>query len=290
MENQVDAAANAAEAITNASISTNQAAVPPLSYISYAKPFLDISKIEVFNGNNFKRWQERVHSILDVHGVAFALTEAKPTDDKLQDQWIYADKVYRHTIISTLFNELFDVYYVSRQKFVIGNYYRWEMSDDKEIKTQINECRKLLPRSWNDYKQQLKHKDKQLSLADLVMHIIIEDTTRKEIKATKAKEIATKANLTLAFNDVLHVPNIRFSIALLGKFGVKVSLESDKIHSKTAAGHDLRQPPSEVARPPMIVARGCRTPGDCRPGSLGRATPSGDAPRSREPRGHRRRS
>ena len=37
---------------------------------------------------------------------------------------------------------------------------------------------------------------------------------------------------TLALNDVLHVPNIRansVSVALLGKVGVKVSFESDKI-------------------------------------------------------------
>ncbi|OMO75753.1 hypothetical protein CCACVL1_16053 [Corchorus capsularis] len=34
-----------------------------------------------------------------------------------------------------------------------------------------------------------------MSLADLIVHIIIEETTRKEIHANKAKEIAKKANL-----------------------------------------------------------------------------------------------
>ena len=33
--------------------------VPVAHAISYAKPFLNISKIEIFNGDNFKRWQER---------------------------------------------------------------------------------------------------------------------------------------------------------------------------------------------------------------------------------------
>ena len=40
---------------------------------------------------------------------------------------------------------------------------------------------------------------------------------------------------TLALSDVLHVPNIRanlVSVALLGKVGVKVSLEFDKIVMK----------------------------------------------------------
>ena len=33
---------------------------------------------------------------------------------------------------------------VGKQKFVIGKYYQWEMMDDKDIKTQINEYHKLL--------------------------------------------------------------------------------------------------------------------------------------------------
>ena len=96
-------------------------------------------------------------------------------------------------------NELFDVYYaykeakliwesmlnkytvkdVGKQKFVVGNYYKWEMVDNKDIELQINEYHKLLeelkaekiklpeqfvaellieklPNSWSDYKQQLK--------------------------------------------------------------------------------------------------------------------------------------
>jgi len=33
---------------------------------------------------------------------------------------------------------------VVRQRFVIENYYRWEMIEDKDIKIQINEYHKLL--------------------------------------------------------------------------------------------------------------------------------------------------
>ena len=70
---------------------------------------------------------------------------------------------------------------VGKQNFVVGNYYKWEMVDNNDIKLQINECHKLLeelraekielpeqfvigllieklPDSWSDYKQQLKHK------------------------------------------------------------------------------------------------------------------------------------
>ena len=52
-----------------------------------------------------------------------------------------------------------------------------------------------LPQSWTDYKQQLKHKHKQMSLSDLITHIIIEDINRKECAAAKAKTLSAKANV-----------------------------------------------------------------------------------------------
>ena len=92
------------------------------------------------------------------------------------------------------------------------------MVDSKDIKLKINKYHKLLeelragkielleqfiaglmieklPDSWSDYKQQLKHKQKQLSLVDLITHIIMEDTNYKEQKAAKTKQMTTKANL-----------------------------------------------------------------------------------------------
>ena len=173
--------------------------------VNYSKSLPDVSKIEVFEGQNFRRWAERVFSLLDVKGVSSALTAAEPdeaiADPKLVEGWKQANKVCRYTILSTLSNDLFDVYAsykvakeiwdnmtikytaedATKQKFVVGNYLRWQMVKDKEIKAQINEYHKLLeelkakkidlpdvfvagalveklPSSWNDYKQQLKHK------------------------------------------------------------------------------------------------------------------------------------
>jgi len=152
-----------------------------------------------------------------MYGVAFSLTTSKPdssTDAKQIYAWTHANKVCRHTLVSALSNDLFDVYCfykeakdiwdslilkytakdVVRQNFVIENYYRWEMIEDKDIKIKINEYHKLLgdiktesivlpnefvskllieklPQSWINYKQQLKHK--QMSLSNLITHIII---------------------------------------------------------------------------------------------------------------------
>jgi len=105
-----------------------------------------------------------------------------------------------------------------RQRFVIVNYYRWEMIKDKDIKIQINEYHKLLedikaesiallyefmsdlliekfPQSWTDYKQQLMHMHKQMSLSDLITHIIIEETNKKECVVSRAKTLTSKANM-----------------------------------------------------------------------------------------------
>jgi len=207
----------------------------------FAKPFPNVSKIEVFTDQNFRRWQERVSTLLDMYEVSLALTTSKPdssTVAKQVDDWIHANKVCRHTLLSVLSNDLFDVYAsyknakdiwdslilkytvedIVRQRFVIANYYCWEMIEDKDIKIQINEYHKLiediktesitladefvsellikkLPQSWTDYKQQLKHKHKHMSLLDMITYIIIKDTNRKECTAAKAKTLSAKANV-----------------------------------------------------------------------------------------------
>jgi len=182
-----------------------------------------------------------VSTLLDMYSVAYALTTSKAdtsSSAKQIEDWIYANKVCHHTMLSALSNDLFDVYCsykeakeiwdslilkytvedVVRQRFIIGKYYLWEMIEDKDIKIQINEYHKLLEdnkaenivlldefvselliekllQSWTDYKQQLKHRHKQMSLPDLITHIIIEDTNRKECAAARAKALSAKANM-----------------------------------------------------------------------------------------------
>jgi hypothetical protein len=49
--------------------------------VSLAKPFLDISKIEFFGRENFRRWQERIFGVLDMHEVVWVLTDPKTNDN-----------------------------------------------------------------------------------------------------------------------------------------------------------------------------------------------------------------
>ena len=140
-------------------------------------------------------------STLDVTGYAFAITDPKPEKEKELQNWEKANKICRHIILSTLRNALFDVYrpyktateiqeslnmkYIlvdaGTQKFAIGNFLNFIMSDKKDISSQIHEYRVIiddlknenitlpetfvaraliekLPDSQKDYKKELKHK------------------------------------------------------------------------------------------------------------------------------------
>nr|XP_016495334.1 PREDICTED: uncharacterized protein LOC107814434 [Nicotiana tabacum] len=185
-------------------------------------------------------WQERIFSLLDVHGVAHVLLHPQPsadTDNKIVKSWQYANKVCCHTILQTISNKLFDVYCsykeakaiwealikifttedATKQKIVVG-----EMRDDKEMNVKINEYQKLLEdlkaegmslpekfaagvlieklsNSLSDYKNNLKHKQKNFAIEEFVTHILIEDSNRK--KSAKARMTALKANLVQSSNN-----------------------------------------------------------------------------------------
>jgi len=54
-----------------------------------------------------------VSTLLDMYGVAYALTTSKPDTSspaKQIEDWIHANKVCRHTMLNALSNDLFDVY------------------------------------------------------------------------------------------------------------------------------------------------------------------------------------
>ena len=54
---------------------------------------------------------------------------------------------------------------------------------------------KKLLESWMNYKQQLKHRRKQMLLLDLITHTIIEDTNRKELVVTREEALASRAKI-----------------------------------------------------------------------------------------------
>lgn len=116
------AADSTPETISDTTNVGTNAATPVPIVLPYAKPFTDVSNIKIFANENFKRWQERVFSLLDVHGVAHTLIHPQPdanVDKKIMESWQYANTVCRHTILQTISNELFDVYCSCKEAKVI---------------------------------------------------------------------------------------------------------------------------------------------------------------------------
>ena len=99
------------------SITDPTIATPVHMLPAYAKPFLDISRIEVFSSEHFNRWQEHIYSTLDMHGVAWLLSTENTLPNS--EDWTYANKVFQHTILTTLSNELLDVYCAYKEEKVI---------------------------------------------------------------------------------------------------------------------------------------------------------------------------
>ena len=123
------------------------------------------SKIDPFNGTFFKRWQERVYSAIDVVNLVNILTDPKPKSDS-EDlfKWENGNKQVRHAILSTLTNEIFDVYCqykvakeiwdvltkkyivedVRTQKYAIGNIKKFQMTEDRDVSSQIHDYHMLV--------------------------------------------------------------------------------------------------------------------------------------------------
>jgi hypothetical protein len=137
--------------------------------LATAKVLLDATKIEPFDGNNFKRWQQKVLAVLAFTKISSALTERRP-DEESEEQseelrnWKMANKLCVNTILNSLSNELFDVYcnftiardlwdelvgrYViedeGTKKFAASNFLNFQMTDEKSITSQIHEFHNIV--------------------------------------------------------------------------------------------------------------------------------------------------
>ena len=100
------------------------------------------------------------------------------------------------------------------QKYAIGNFRKFQMTEDRDVSSQIHDYHMLvtkdikllkpfvagylietLPDSWKDYKNSMKHKRKQMSLKDIIIHIRIEEQNKTREKVERAVELSSKANV-----------------------------------------------------------------------------------------------
>ena len=126
---------------------------------------LHTSKIDPFNGTFFKRWKERFFSTIDVVNLGHILIDPKPEDSSdLFPTWEMGNKQVRHVILSTISNELFDIYcqfkvakeiwdtmnkkYILKdagtQKYAIGNFRNFQMTEDRDVSSQIHDYHLLI--------------------------------------------------------------------------------------------------------------------------------------------------
>lgn len=83
------------------------------------KALPNVSKIQSFTRSHFKKWQQKVHDALDVLNLVEYLIQGT-LEKKVEEQnnefnkrmevWKKVNKVCCYTIMSTLSNELYDVY------------------------------------------------------------------------------------------------------------------------------------------------------------------------------------
>ena len=78
---------------------------------SLAHNYPNTLKIGPFNGTFFKRWQESIYSTIDVLNLGHILKYLRlKSDYENFSKWENGNKQVKHVILSTLRNELFDVY------------------------------------------------------------------------------------------------------------------------------------------------------------------------------------
>ncbi|KAA0055836.1 ty1-copia retrotransposon protein [Cucumis melo var. makuwa] len=105
-----------------------------------------------------------------------------------------------------------------RKKYVVGKWLQFQMNDDKPVVEQIHEYENLVanvlsegmkmceilqanvllekfPPSWNDYRNHLKHKKKDLRLPELISHMRTEEANRLKDKLASQNLNSVNANL-----------------------------------------------------------------------------------------------
>jgi len=149
----------------------------------------------------------------------------KKANDEAKKKYEKDNKIARGHLLNHMANNLFDLFInqksskaiweflvkrygdddAGKKKYVVGNWLRFQMVDNKPIMEQIHEYENLVgevlnegmkmceilqanvllekfPRSWSDYRNQLKHKKRDLSLQELINRMKTEEANRLKDK------------------------------------------------------------------------------------------------------------
>nr|GEZ48498.1 hypothetical protein [Tanacetum cinerariifolium] len=196
-------------------------------------------RLDKFNGKNFKRWQQKMFFYLTTLGLARFLKETvphvkPPTEDPLYN--VYCKTTTAKELWESL-ERKYKTEDAGAKKFMAAHFLDYKMVDSKNVISQVQDLQVLihdiqaegmtlsetfqvaaiiekLPPSWVDFKNYLKHKQKEMSVEDLVVCLRIEEDNRsnpkrkdkdkkKNDKKSKGKSeyLAPKARIANMVND-----------------------------------------------------------------------------------------
>ena len=164
--------------------------------------------------------------------------ETKKADEEAKKKYEKDNKTARGHLLTHMADNLFDLFInqksaktiwdtllkrygdddAGRKKYVVGNWLRFQMMDDKPIMEQIHEYENIVgdilnegmkmceilqanvllekfPPSWSDYRNQLKHKKRDLSLQELINHMKTEEANRLKDKHVLHSVNSVNANV-----------------------------------------------------------------------------------------------
>ncbi|GJT82001.1 hypothetical protein Tco_1056343 [Tanacetum coccineum] len=146
----------------------------------------NFSKLDNFEGMDFRRWQKKMHFFLTSMSVVYVLRTPIPETNK----YMAED--------------------ASSKKFLESNFNNYKMVDSRPIMEQYNELLRIL-----DFKHTLKHKKEELTLVELCNYLRIKKSPRaQEIDKPKSNNVAGSS----VINMVEHNNSTRLFVIELNEF------------------------------------------------------------------------
>ncbi|GJT12254.1 zinc finger, CCHC-type containing protein [Tanacetum coccineum] len=156
---------------------------------------LNFSKLDKFEGVDFRRWQKKMHFLISSMSVVYVLTTPIPEDGDdatvkqiwRRAKWDNDDYVCRGLILNGMSDPLFDIYQsvesfkelwdsldakymdedASSKKFLVSNFTNYKMTDKRPVMKQYNELLDILGR----FTQHLMNMDEAIkSSVNMVEH------------------------------------------------------------------------------------------------------------------------
>lgn len=201
------------------------------------------AKLDKFEGQDFRRWQKKMHFLLTTLNVVYVLSTPMPVymegetldQTRKRSKWENDDYICRGHILNGMSDSLFDIYQnvesakelwdsleskymaedASSNKFLVSNFFNYKMIDSRPVMEQYNELLRIL----GQFTQHDLKMDESIAVSSIIDKL---PSSWKDFKHTLKHK---KEELTL--------------VQLGSHFMIEESLraqEIDKVNDKTVAG------------------------------------------------------